>query len=164
MVIAALAWNLKSWFAMMMHRKSDRRAYIKMEFRRFINGIILIPAMITRRARASPSAPTATPPPSTDCSPSGPPPNAPALVNPPTAHHQPRPSTRPRDPPRRFSPPDNETRAEARPERSSTTPARPDPDPQQHPNSAAEGRTTHRKRHPDKITPLEDTLGPDTPI
>ena len=52
MVIAALAWNLKSWFAMMMHRKSDRRAYIKMEFRRFINGIILIPAMITRRARA----------------------------------------------------------------------------------------------------------------
>ena len=52
MVIAALAWNLKSWFAMMMHRKSDRHAHIRMEFRRFINGIILIPAMILRRARA----------------------------------------------------------------------------------------------------------------
>ena len=51
MVIAALAWNLKSWFAMMMHRKADRRDYIRMEFRRFLHGIILIPAMIIRRAR-----------------------------------------------------------------------------------------------------------------
>ena len=34
MVIAALAWNLKSWFAMMMHLKADRRDYIRMEFRR----------------------------------------------------------------------------------------------------------------------------------
>ena len=32
MVMAALAWNLKSWFAMMMHLKSDRRKYIAMEF------------------------------------------------------------------------------------------------------------------------------------
>lgn len=51
MVIAALAWNIKSWFALMMHRKSDRHAYIRMEFRRFLNTIILIPAMVTRRAR-----------------------------------------------------------------------------------------------------------------
>jgi Transposase DDE domain group 1 len=51
MVIAALAWNLKSWFAMMMHRRTDRRDYIRMEFRRFVNSIILIPAMVTRRAR-----------------------------------------------------------------------------------------------------------------
>jgi hypothetical protein len=51
MVIAALAWNLKSWFAMMMHRKDDRRAYIRMEFRRFFHSVILIPAMILRRAR-----------------------------------------------------------------------------------------------------------------
>jgi hypothetical protein len=29
MVIAALAWNLKSWFAMMLHRKADRRDYIE---------------------------------------------------------------------------------------------------------------------------------------
>jgi hypothetical protein len=52
MVIAALAWNIKSWFAMMMHRKSDRREYIRMEFRRFLNNIILIPAMVIRRARS----------------------------------------------------------------------------------------------------------------
>jgi hypothetical protein len=52
MVIATLAWNIKSWFAMMMHRKQDRRDYIHMEFRRFFNSIILIPAMVIRRARA----------------------------------------------------------------------------------------------------------------
>jgi hypothetical protein len=51
MVIATLAWNLKSWMAMMMHRKRDRREYIAMEMRRFINAIILIPAMVIRRAR-----------------------------------------------------------------------------------------------------------------
>jgi hypothetical protein len=52
MVIAALAWNLKSWWAMMLHHKADRREYIAMEFRRFINSVIIIPAMIVRRARA----------------------------------------------------------------------------------------------------------------
>jgi hypothetical protein len=51
MVSVTLAWNLKSWFAMMMHRKADRRDYIRMEFRRFLHGIILIPAMISRPAR-----------------------------------------------------------------------------------------------------------------
>jgi len=52
MVIAALAWNLKSWFAMMLHRKQDRRDYIAMEFRRFVASIIVIPAMVIRRARS----------------------------------------------------------------------------------------------------------------
>lgn len=52
MVIAALAWNLKSWFALMCHRKQDRLAYIRMEFRRFVASMILIPAMIMRRARS----------------------------------------------------------------------------------------------------------------
>lgn len=52
MVIAALAWNLKSWFAMMLHRKADRLAYLRMEFRRFITAIIVIPAHVIRRARS----------------------------------------------------------------------------------------------------------------
>jgi hypothetical protein len=52
MVIAALAWNLKSWLALMCHRKRDRLAYIRMEFRRFVAEMILIPAMIMRRARS----------------------------------------------------------------------------------------------------------------
>lgn len=51
MVIAALAWNLKSWWAMMLHHKTDRREFIAMEFRRFINAVIIIPAMVARRAR-----------------------------------------------------------------------------------------------------------------
>ena len=53
MVIAALAWNIKSWFAMMMHLKADRRLYINMEFRRFFNSIILIPCHVIRRARCT---------------------------------------------------------------------------------------------------------------
>jgi hypothetical protein len=51
MVLAALAWNLKSWFAMMMHLKSDRDTCIRMEFRRFLHGMILIPCRVIRRAR-----------------------------------------------------------------------------------------------------------------
>lgn len=51
MVIAALAWNIKSWFAMMMHLKRDRMEYMAMEFRRFIHSVILIPCRVVRRAR-----------------------------------------------------------------------------------------------------------------
>lgn len=52
MLIAALAWNIKSWHAMMMHRKQDRAAFIRMEFKRFLDTIIRIPAMVIVRARA----------------------------------------------------------------------------------------------------------------
>jgi hypothetical protein len=52
MVIAALAWNIKSWFAMMMHLKTDRRTYIRMDFRSFLNSSILIPCRVVRRARS----------------------------------------------------------------------------------------------------------------
>jgi len=51
MVMATLAWNLKSWFAMMMHLKSDRETYARMEFRRFLHSMILIPCRVIRRAR-----------------------------------------------------------------------------------------------------------------
>ncbi len=51
MVIAALAWNIKAWFAMMMHLKRDRKEYLAMEFRRFIHSVILIPCRVVRRAR-----------------------------------------------------------------------------------------------------------------
>jgi hypothetical protein len=52
MVIATLAWNIKSWYAMMMHHKEDRRTYIAMELRRFTTHLITIPAMVIRRARS----------------------------------------------------------------------------------------------------------------
>ncbi|HZM74139.1 MAG TPA: hypothetical protein VFC19_00345 [Candidatus Limnocylindrales bacterium] len=52
MVIAALAWNIKSWYAMMMHRKPDRHAFIRMEFKQFLHTVIAIPAMTIVPARA----------------------------------------------------------------------------------------------------------------
>lgn len=52
MVMATLAWNLKSWFAMMLHLKRDRDVYIRMEFRRFLHSLILIPCRVVRRARS----------------------------------------------------------------------------------------------------------------
>jgi hypothetical protein len=52
MLIAALAWNIKSWHAMMMHRKHDRHGFIRMEFKRFLDTVIRIPAMVLVRARA----------------------------------------------------------------------------------------------------------------
>ena len=51
MVMAALAWNLKSFLAMMMHLKADRRKYVAMEFRRFVREMILVPCQVIRRAR-----------------------------------------------------------------------------------------------------------------
>jgi hypothetical protein len=52
MLIAALAWNIKSWHAMMMYRKQDRAAFIRMEFKRFLDTVIRIPAVVIVRARA----------------------------------------------------------------------------------------------------------------
>ena len=43
MVMAAPAWNLKSWFALMMHLKTDRRRYAAMAFRTFVREMILLP-------------------------------------------------------------------------------------------------------------------------
>ena len=52
MVIAALAWNLKAWFALMLHHKSERLRYLRMELRRFLHSLILIPCRVVRRARS----------------------------------------------------------------------------------------------------------------
>lgn len=52
MVMAALAWNLKAWFALMLHHKSERVRYLRMEFRRFLHSVILIPCRVVRRSRS----------------------------------------------------------------------------------------------------------------
>jgi Transposase DDE domain group 1 len=52
MIIACLAWNLKAWFAMTMHRKDDRAHHIRMEFSTFFDTIIHIPAMVIHSGRA----------------------------------------------------------------------------------------------------------------
>jgi hypothetical protein len=66
---------------MMMHRKQDRRDYMRVEFRRFLTGIILIPTMVIRWARGITVRLTATGPSLDRLSAPGTPPNAPASAD-----------------------------------------------------------------------------------
>jgi hypothetical protein len=51
MVIASLAWNLKSWYGLLVPNRARGLELVKMEFRRFLNAIMLIPCQIARTAR-----------------------------------------------------------------------------------------------------------------
>jgi hypothetical protein len=51
MVMAALAWNLKSWYGLLMPNRERGLEMVKAEFRRFLNTLRLIPAQIVRTAR-----------------------------------------------------------------------------------------------------------------
>ena len=51
MVIAALAWTLKAWFGLTLPRSQDRRRVIRMEFRTFLNSVVLSPAQVSRSGR-----------------------------------------------------------------------------------------------------------------
>jgi hypothetical protein len=51
MVMTALAWNLKAWFGLLMPIKSRGAEVVKMEFRSFLQRIILIPAQIIKAGR-----------------------------------------------------------------------------------------------------------------
>ena len=48
MVIASLAWTLKAWFALTLPRAEDRTAVLRMEFKRFLNALIQVPAQVIR--------------------------------------------------------------------------------------------------------------------
>ena len=50
-VMAALAWNLKAWFGLLMPNRVRARQILKMEFRRFLQTLILIPCQIIRTGR-----------------------------------------------------------------------------------------------------------------
>lgn len=59
MVIASLAWSLKAWFALMLPVEprekalhlADRKRVLRMEFRSFVQRIILVPAQIVSTGR-----------------------------------------------------------------------------------------------------------------
>lgn len=51
MVMAAPAWNRKSWYGLLMPNRERGLELVKMEFRRFLNAIMLIPCQIVRTAR-----------------------------------------------------------------------------------------------------------------
>jgi hypothetical protein len=51
MVMAALAWNLKAWYGLLMPNRERGVELVKMEFRRFLHAIILLPCQVVRTAR-----------------------------------------------------------------------------------------------------------------
>ena len=51
MVMTSLAWNLKAWFGLLLPNSQRGLELIKMEFRRFLHAIVLLPAQIVRTGR-----------------------------------------------------------------------------------------------------------------
>jgi hypothetical protein len=51
MVMAALAWNLKAWYGLLVPNRERGWELVKMEFRRFLNAVLLLPCQIVRTAR-----------------------------------------------------------------------------------------------------------------
>jgi len=51
MVMAALAWTLKAWFALLTDKREHRDQLLAMEFRRFLNGLIRVPVQIITAGR-----------------------------------------------------------------------------------------------------------------
>jgi len=51
MVMTGLAWNLKAWYGLLMPNRERGSQVVQMEFRRFLNAIILLPCQVVRTAR-----------------------------------------------------------------------------------------------------------------
>jgi branched-subunit amino acid ABC-type transport system permease component len=51
LVMAALAWNLKAWFAPLVPDRARGLELLKMEFRSFLQVIVLLPCQIVLTAR-----------------------------------------------------------------------------------------------------------------
>jgi len=51
MVMTSLAWNLKAWFALLAPNRERGLELLRMEFRRFMHAIILVPAQIVTTGR-----------------------------------------------------------------------------------------------------------------
>jgi hypothetical protein len=51
MVMAGLAWNLKAWYGLLVPDRERGLELVRMEFRRFLHAIILLPVQIIRAGR-----------------------------------------------------------------------------------------------------------------
>ena len=51
MVMAALAWNLKAWYGLLVPDRERGLELVRMEFRRFLHAIVLLPVQIIRAGR-----------------------------------------------------------------------------------------------------------------
>jgi hypothetical protein len=49
-VIGALAWNLKAWYGLLVRNRQRALELVKLEFRRFLQAVILLPCQIVRTA------------------------------------------------------------------------------------------------------------------
>jgi hypothetical protein len=51
MVIAALAWSLKAWLALLQPHPADRQALLTMGFKKFLTEVVLLPCQVVRAGR-----------------------------------------------------------------------------------------------------------------
>jgi Transposase DDE domain group 1 len=51
MGIGALAWSLKAWLALLRPRAADRQGLLVMEFKRFLQEVMLLPCQVVRAGR-----------------------------------------------------------------------------------------------------------------
>ncbi len=51
MVMAALAWNLKAWYGLLVPNRERGTEVVRMEFRRFLHALMLLPCQVVRTAR-----------------------------------------------------------------------------------------------------------------
>jgi Transposase DDE domain group 1 len=51
MVMTALAWNLKAWYGLLLPNRERGIELVRMEFRRFLHTIVLLPAQVARTGR-----------------------------------------------------------------------------------------------------------------
>jgi hypothetical protein len=51
MVIASLAWSLKAWFGMTLPRAADRADIARIQFKSFVQTVMLVPCQVLRTAR-----------------------------------------------------------------------------------------------------------------
>src|SRR5262245_16303905 len=51
MVVAALAWSLKAWLALLQPRAAEGRLLLSMEFKRFLTEVVLLPCQVVRAGR-----------------------------------------------------------------------------------------------------------------
>jgi len=52
LVIVAQAWNLKAWMSICLPQQDKREVLRRMEFRRFVNELVLVPCQVLKTARA----------------------------------------------------------------------------------------------------------------
>jgi len=51
MVMCALAWTLKAWFALLVRSRDGRNMFLRMQFRQFLNAIVKVPVQIVNTSR-----------------------------------------------------------------------------------------------------------------